>query len=374
MTAFQFIHTADLHLGRRFGTLPEERRGRLVEARHEAIRRVASAAWAHEARHILVAGDLFDTETPADHVRRQALAAMGAEPELNWWLLPGNHDSLAAEALWERIVREAPPNVTPILTAQPIELDDEVTLLPAPVTQRRPGRDLTARMAAEETDPRQIRIGLAHGAIQDFDEDGDPATIPPDRARTARLDYLALGDWHGRMRVSDRCHYSGAPEQDGWKHDARGACLAVTIDGPGAVPKVETVTTGTFLWTDEVLPLLPGQDAAAALAALLPRADRRDVLIRIRVEGRASLAEQAALRRALEEAAPDFWHMIAVTDGLATEHEASDLDEIAPGGALRLAADSLLADLLDERLAGGERDVAAAALSRLYGYVKEGGR
>ena len=32
MTEFRFIHSSDLHLGRRFGTLPEDIRSRLVDA------------------------------------------------------------------------------------------------------------------------------------------------------------------------------------------------------------------------------------------------------------------------------------------------------------------------------------------------------
>ena len=88
MTDFRFIHSADLHLGRRFGTLADEVRGRLVEARHQSLDRLAEAAHRHAAQHILIAGDIFDTETPTDPVWRQALSRMGADPSLHWWLIP----------------------------------------------------------------------------------------------------------------------------------------------------------------------------------------------------------------------------------------------------------------------------------------------
>ena len=48
MTGFRFIHSSDLHLGRRFGNFPEDIRGRLVEARHGAFDRLSSAARDHE--------------------------------------------------------------------------------------------------------------------------------------------------------------------------------------------------------------------------------------------------------------------------------------------------------------------------------------
>ena len=146
MAAFRFLHTADLHLGRRFGNLPEEVRGRLIEARHQILPRLAAAAKAHGAKHILIAGDTFDTETPSDPVWRQALTAMAAA-EVTWWLIPGNHDSLAAETLWARLEEKAPANVRLIRDAGLIEMEAGVALLPAPLPSRYSGRDLTTGMA-----------------------------------------------------------------------------------------------------------------------------------------------------------------------------------------------------------------------------------
>ena len=88
MTEFRFIHSSDLHLGRRFSNLPEDVRGRLVEARHQAIDAVSGAAREHGAGHVLIAGDLFDTETPSDRIWRQASAAMASAQELTWWFFP----------------------------------------------------------------------------------------------------------------------------------------------------------------------------------------------------------------------------------------------------------------------------------------------
>jgi DNA repair exonuclease SbcCD nuclease subunit len=375
MTAFRFIHTADLHLGRRFGTLPDAVRGRLVEARHQSLDRLAEAAHRHAAGHIVVAGDVFDTETPTDPVWRQALSRMGADPSLHWWLIPGNHDSLAAESLWSRFRRHAPPNVHLLDDVKPVEIAPSVFLLPAPLPRRFPGRDLTQVMAGIETGPDALRIGLAHGAVQSFSEDGgrDDAIIPPDRAATARLDYLALGDWHGHLRIAGRTWYSGTPERDGFRHGGPGVCLAVTLAAPGAPPEVSTVPTGRFTWTDHALPLVPGQDSGAALLALLDPdpAVRRDHLIQIRVTGRATLAEQAALRGAASAVEPEFCHFRLETDGLATEFETADLDRIDQAGALRLAADRLRARAEDASRDSASRRASAAALNRLYSYLKD---
>ena len=373
---FRFIHSSDLHLGRRFGNLPEPIRNRVAEARHGVIGNLAEAARRHGAEHVLLAGDSFDTETPAYPVWRQALAAIRDAGDVHWWIIPGNHDSLAAEALWDRLAERAPANVHALGTGDPVAIAPGVTLIPAPVTHRFTGRDPTVEMAAAATSPGEIRIGLAHGGVVGFgSEESDEAgreIISPDRDRSAGLAYLALGDWHRRIAISDRCHYSGTPEPDRFKEDARGVCLAVTVAGPEAVPEAAEIATGRFRWADRPLSLLPSQDAAEALegAIAMDGADRRDVLLRIRAEGRATLAQQDALRRAAAEVEPEFGHFQLVTDGLATEFEAANLDEIGTG-ALREAADALAARARDDALAGADRTTAAAALNRLYGYMKE---
>ena len=95
--SFRFIHASDLHIGRKFANIPQPPdgniRGRLMEARHGALVRLAEAARQHEASHILLAGDTFDTASPSPALIRQAMAAMGEDAAITWWLLPGNHDN-----------------------------------------------------------------------------------------------------------------------------------------------------------------------------------------------------------------------------------------------------------------------------------------
>lgn len=374
MAAFRFIHSSDLHLGRRFVSIPQAEdgniRGRLMEARHMAISRLAETARNHGAAHILLAGDTFDTATPSPGVLRQALTAMAADAALHWWLLPGNHDNLRnAEPLWEQLARDCPANVHPLTEAAPRQLAEAATLLPCPVPYRNPGRDLTEALPAMPSPEGALRIGFAHGGVTDFEDTG--AHIPPDRDHSARLDYLALGDWHGCLSVGDRIRYSGTPEQDRFRHDRRGVCLAVTLDAPGAPPVVQEVETGQFLWTDLPLPLQSGADPQAELDGLLPGGNRRDILVRVQAAGWASLAQRAALEHAATRAAPDFAHFELVTEALGMLHDSVDLDAIDHAGALRQAAEALMEQAQDGDRSAEDRAIASEALARLYAYVTE---
>lgn len=369
---YRFLHASDLHLGRPFGGFPEDIRGRLREARHSVIARLAKAARDSRARDVLLAGDTFDAETPSPETLRHALQAMAQEGDLRWFLMPGNHDSLAATELWRRVHSVAPANLVVLATPDAVELSAGVWLLPAPSTQRRPGRDLTEAMSAA-TPEGAIRIGLGHGAITDFtDGEGSPGIIPPDRARRSALDYLGLGDWHGRMQIGPATWYSGTPEADGFKHAMAPGALAVGIAARAAPPQVAVVPTGQFQWLRPALDLLPGEDPAARLADVLPALPlRRDSLLQVEAGGRLTLAERAAFEAALAGVAPDFGWFEADLAALGTDVEPGDLDLIDRGGALRRAAEGLLAEAGDPALAQSDRQLAEMALSRLYALVQE---
>lgn len=374
MAGFRFIHSSDLHLGRRFGNFPESIRGRLVEARHAAIDSLSTAARDHGTGHVLIAGDLFDTETPSDRVWRQALAAMAAAEDIQWWLIPGNHDSLAAETLWDLVRVQPPGNLHLCDVAEPVEIAPDVVLLPSPVPSRSPGRDVTEWMVGCRTPEGSLRIGLAHGGIVTFGSEDDGAeTIARNRATDARLDYLALGDWHGFMRIGERTFYSGSPERDRFKHPGRGICLAVTLPGPGAEPEVAELVTGRFDWQDIALELTPKHAAAEVLEDILPGegAARRDTLVRIRASGWIRLPERMELARAAQEAEPEFGYFELTDAELKTECVPEDLDDIAQSGALRMAAEALYRDAEDDAKSAEDRAVAAAALRRLYSYLRE---
>lgn len=369
---FRFIHSSDLHLGKRFGNFGGDLPSRLREARHHVIGRLAQHARDQNAITVLLAGDTFDTETPAPHVRRQAFVEMAHDPAIRWVILPGNHDSLQASQLWTTLRAEAPENVVLAVEPQPIELASGVILFPAPCTTRRPGRDLTEWMDGQTTPDGTLRIGLAHGAVRSFSEEGGASeVIAPDRARRAGLDYLALGDWHGSVSVDQRTHYCGTPEPDRFKHDAPGTALLVTMAGSSSIPDIQALPTATFAWRNLDLHFLDGDAPEVALNPLLPALrERRNSLIRVVATGHTRLATRAALVAAIERAIPDFAFLELAQDGLVTECELEDLDQIDRGGALREAANALLAESMDERRPLSEREVAQAALMRLYSYTQ----
>jgi hypothetical protein len=128
-----------------------------------------------------------------------------------------------------------------------------------------------------------------------------------------------------------------------------------------------------FDWSEIAVALTPAEDPVAALDAHLgidPRW-RRDTLLRIRATGWIRLPQRLALARGTTRASPEFCHFELDDTELRTEHSPQDLDEVATAGALRMAAEALYETTETPSCGADERKVAAAALTRLYSYVKE---
>src|SRR5689334_1134550 len=100
----KFLHTADWQIGRIYSRFDAGDGQELTKAREDGGRRIAELATDHQVELVLVAGDVFDTQTPRDKtLERLFEATRGFDGP--WLMLPGNHDAALAESVWERAKR-----------------------------------------------------------------------------------------------------------------------------------------------------------------------------------------------------------------------------------------------------------------------------
>ena len=374
--SFTFIHTADWQLGKSFGQFPAETAGALRLARQNVIIRIAQAAREAGGRHVLVAGDVWDSKIPSNATLRQPLTILGEAPDLQWWLLPGNHDPDGTDGLWDRIGEIKPENVHSLRRAEPVEIEDGVFILPAPWSRIQHGEDLTAWMAGCETPKGALRIGLAHGGVRGFGSEAQEGReiIPPDRAKTAQLDYLALGDWHARAEISPRCFYSGTPEPDRHKSGARGQVLAVTLT-PGQDAKVSDIATANYDWPLCALVLEP-QIAEEQLKRL--RSDLmqghplRRTQVRLDVSGDMTAEDWRAFEKFAEEMSGECASFeVRGTEAVGLVIIPEDIEALDAQGSVREAAEVLAAQSTDIDLSKTDRQIASEALRLLFRYAGE---
>lgn len=353
----KFLHTADWQLGKQFGGFEPDDAALLAKARIDGVLAIAQLAASEQIDGVLVSGDVFDAQTVADKTIQQAFRAMDGYPG-PWLLLPGNHDASLIESVWTRAkhLGAVPSNVILCLTPTRVTLlDGRVVILPAPLTQRNTFADLTEWFEDTTTESGVIRIGLAHGSVQGILHDGIDSANPiaAGRAASARLDYLALGDWHGTAQIDARTWYCGTHEQDRFRSNEPGNVLIVEVDA-GQEPRVRPVRMGRHQWRQLNVRLQVASDIEA-LEATLEALSTTDV-IELTVAGAVDLASHERIHRAVSRAQG---RVLAMRWDLAGLQLLPSPEDIAG-----LRADGYLADAIDELRVAQGLDGAAGELAR----------
>jgi DNA repair exonuclease SbcCD nuclease subunit len=363
----RIVHTADWQIGKPFRQFGD-RESVLRQARLTVIESIGRLAQAQGAAHVVVAGDVYDTESPTSHTLREPLERMRLFPGVAWHLLPGNHDPHRPKGLWDRIADAGvPANVHLHLAPRPAILGPGAVLLPAPLTRKSESGDLTEWMNQATTPAGTIRIGVAHGSVVGFGSEGEASNpVDPQRPQHAGLDYLALGDWHRTMRVGPALWYAGTPEPDRAGSQETGQALVVDIAGPGAPAVVTPHQVGTFRWltyVEEVADDTAIDDLETRLRAL---PGLSSTILRLFLKGTLPLAGRAALDRRLASLAAAMFNLHVDGRDLLVRPTAADLEAIDFGGVLRAAADRLKILSEDDTRDAAERRRAGDALVELF--------
>lgn len=368
----RFIHTADWQIGKPFRNFGD-RESVLRQARLAAIETIGRLALAEGAAHVLVAGDLYDSDAPAQKTLLEPLERMRNFAAVSWHVIPGNHDHHRGNGLWDRAAAQGlPENVHVHLAPEPVLLGGEAVLLPAPLRRRSEVNDLTEWMDTAESAPGLIRIGLAHGSVTGFGTGSEAKNlIAPDRARRAGLDYLALGDWHRTLSINAATWYAGTPEADRFDSQEQGQVLLVDIAGHGAPPVVTIKRSGAYRWLTLAETLATAEDAAALEQRLRALPDLPSLLLRLDVGGTLDLTARADLEQRLKGLEAALFWLAWDLGNLHVRPTAEDLEQIDFHGVLREAAERLRSEAEDLSLPAAQRRRAEEALVQLFVMTRD---
>ena len=363
----RFLHTADWQIGRQYARFEQDDGVALAEARFTAVETLAVLAAEEQVDAVLVAGDIFDAQTLSERTLHRTFQALSAYSG-PWLMLPGNHDAALAESVWTRAARigAIPANVHLLASSEPFLLADISTaILPAPLTQRQTYQDLTAWFDRAETPEHFLRLGLAHGSVtgQLAESIDSPNPIAAERATSARLDYLALGDWHGCKQIDARTCYSGTPEADRFRNNAAGQALLVSLEAPGIAPKVTPVEVGKhgwYQWQRALSVVSDVDELIAELKALAPRS-----VLDLTLQGQLDLASYQRLEQALGLAAGRQRSLQVHQAELTLAPTAEDIAALQADGYVG----SVIDDLQRRQQSIADSEVANEALAILAGLL-----
>jgi exonuclease SbcD len=240
----RLIHTADVHLGARHADLGEQAAAQR-ERQFAAFRATVDLAVAEKVDLVLIAGDLFDSNTqPRRSVERVAAELKRlADDTIRTVIIPGTHDVYDGASVYRAYDLAAlaglPPDTDRLVVLTPDRPD--VLLAPLDVvvhgrvfaTKRAPRSPLAGfDVAADER--ATWHVGLIHGSLSIPEKtEHDEVVFTNAEVAVSHLDYLALGHWHSTQRGRSGATlwaYSGAPEPVALDQDRAGNVLLVTLE------------------------------------------------------------------------------------------------------------------------------------------------
>ena len=253
----RFIQTSDWQIGMKGGGLGKA--GPIVrEARIQSIHKVLKSAEKQEVDFVLLCGDIFEHNMISQEDVKKVITIFNQYPNIPLYLLPGNHDIIGADCVYNRPIFQGIKHLTILCTSDPIEVPGAV-IHPCPVFSKFSTKDFSHAIP-EVREVDGIHIGVAHGSLvgkfsvsnwEDIDLPINPSCVD----RTG-IDYLALGHWHSHRTFEDntgitRIAYSGTHEQTKYDEDDAGQCLLVQIDKKGAAPEIQPIKTGQLSWVSK---------------------------------------------------------------------------------------------------------------------------
>ncbi len=224
----RLLHTADVHLGARHTDMGE-RAAVLRERQFAAFRATVDLAIAEAVDLVLIAGDLFDSNTqPRRSVERVAAElARLAKACIRTVMIPGTHDVYDGASIYRSYDLAAMAGPRPRMDRRPDARAAEHLAAVARRGRLRPSLRDQARPAQPAGRPRRPHGPPAPPGASAWSTARWPSpagrtrtrsSSPTRRSRDTGLDYLALGHWHSalegraggrRLRVLGRARAGG---------------------------------------------------------------------------------------------------------------------------------------------------------------------
>ncbi len=337
----KLLHTADLHLGIRFLGFGEKGK-ELRRAVQECLKRIVDLALRENVDLVLMAGDLFDSNTVSKKLVDYAVGELKRLGGIPICILPGTHDSYDRSSVYRRVEFQDVSNIH-ILT-------DKITSISFPELDLTIyGKANLANTGSEspisgliKSDKIRHHVAMAHGEIAiEGKYAGDYYPIELKDIAESKMDYIALGHWHRLMDFSQgdvKAFYCGVPETLSFdEREDSGCVLLVELDD--SVVNVKKERVGKYVWKTLNLDI-EDYDSDDELIGEISKSSDTDVLLRVNISGVQRLEidfDKEHIAGGLED---KFFHVEMRWDDLKIVPDSLSLDAYpettVPGQFLRL--------------------------------------
>lgn len=245
----KIFHTSDIHIGSQFIFLADkaEKYRSLIKS---SFARLVDLCIEERAGALLISGDLFDTNFPSDSnisfVQEQFKKLSDAQIKV--FLIAGNHDYFIEGSVYDRGLFEDFTNVKVFIPPfESIVVPELNATIYGVSNTTNKSLQHPLQLLKKVENETKYHIALVHGSMQITGKDSDSnLPITQEEIRTSRLDYIALGDWHGNGDYSageTKCFYSGSLEPIDFSQVNAGFVMEIDLNEAGITTKPRRIGT-----------------------------------------------------------------------------------------------------------------------------------
>jgi exonuclease SbcD len=330
----KIFHTADVHLGLKFGSYPEGLSRRLADARFETLARMVEIANQRKCDLFVVGGDLFDNLRVSQKDIIRAAKILGAFEKLAV-VLPGNHDFITNQEddIWKVFQSAGQDRVLVLAEARSYSFaayDIDATLYAAPCQNKHSKTNAVGWIKTSARGSTKFHIGLAHGSFEGLTPDTEGEYFPMTREDLlpCNLDLWLMGHIHIQFPLkpgsNDRIFYPATPEPDGFDCRHEGKAWILEIDDDKAITSI-SLSTGSQRFHHETLRVEKIADMDQ-LISRIPESAAASMLLKLQLTGSLPKAEHELVGATLDRLKARFLHFQADASALTVELAPADID------------------------------------------------
>jgi len=318
----KILHTADHQLGVKFSGFGE--RGRqLRQAVKECLKATVDLALAEAVNLVLIAGDLFDSNTVSRNLVDEAVAQLKRLAPIPVCILPGTHDCYDAASVYRRSEFQNIPNIHIFTDEMRSIAFSDLDLAIYGRANLSPTGTESPLIGLEKNRETKYHVAMAHGEIAiEGKFAGDYYPIEQREIAASGMNYVALGHWHRYADFSQgdvKAFYCGAPETLSFEEgEDSGFVLVVSMDE--STMRVEKKRVGKYLWKTVNLEIEAFETEQELIQEIRKHAGP-NTLLRVRLSGLKPLTWDVGEERLAGEMEDSFFHLEVTAAALSTPVE-----------------------------------------------------
>jgi len=361
----KLAHISDVHLGAKLmylGKKGDEHR----EDIKNSFRKTVDTAIEQKVDLFMAAGDLFDSPFPS---RNNQIFAIEQFKRLiaggiHVLVISGNHDRSEAGSVYiSQGLTEIQSKEFKIVagSAQSEWIIENLGLRIIAAGTEKQKSNVTPYKSLKADKKYQFNVGVFHGSV---DIKGMPANNPIflKDIQSSGLDYLALGDWHNSLQVSQNpvCWYSGSPELVDSDQEGAGNMLIVKLE-TGKAASVEKIPIGSK-HVENLKVDLSKFENYGKLSEFLKKSGDKNCILNLELGGFRKIDELFPVEE-LKTALSENYYFVNIKDSSKLEADKDSLSEYPENmligkfiklmNAKRKAGDADLDSVIDDAIQQG---------------------